>query len=162
MSIKQKKMLVIVFLLTLFALIVFLILGIIHFIGKALNNEDEKREENKVINQNTVAEVNEIKKEKVIDDWRLVLVNFDNPLPENFEVALTDIDKYRKFDSRAISYLNQMIEAMKSDGITAIWVQSGYRSIDSQTKVFNEQVEKFIGERKVKRRSRKANSSNYK
>lgn len=153
MSIKQKKMLVIVFLLTLLALIIFLILGAIHLIGKALNKEESKKQENNIANQNTVSQVSEPKKEKVIDDWRLVLVNYDNPLPENFEVSLTDIDQYRQFDSRAIGYLNKMIEDMKKDGITAIWVQSGYRSIDSQTKVFNEQVEKFKNERKVKGRS---------
>lgn len=160
MSIKQKKMLVIIFLLTILAVVIFLILGAIHLIGKAFSKED-KRQENNVTNQNTISQTSEPKKEKVIDDWRLVLVNYNNPLPEDFEVALTDIDQYRKFDSRAISYLNQMIQDMKSDGITAIWVQSGYRSIDSQTKVFNEQVEKFIEERKVKARSRKANNSNY-
>lgn len=160
MSIKQKKMLVIIFLLTVLAVIIFLILGLVHFIGKAFNKGD-KIQENNIVNQNTVSQTSEPKKEKVIDDWRLVLVNYDNPLPEDFEVALTDIDQYRKFDSRAISYLNQMIEAMKKDGITAIWVQSGYRSIDSQTKVFNDQVEKFIEERKVKARSRKVNTSNY-
>lgn len=161
MSTKQKKIVVIVFLLILLALIIFLVLGAIHLIGKAFNKED-KIQENNMIDQNTVSQTSESKKEKVIDDWRLVLVNYDNPLPEDFEVALTDIDEYRKFDSRAISYLNQMIQDMKKDGVTAIWVQSGYRSIDSQTKVFNEQVEKFRNERKVKRRIREINSSNYK
>ena len=40
-----------------------------------------------------------------IDDWRLVLVNSENTLPENFEVELANYDSTRQFDSRAIGEL---------------------------------------------------------
>ena len=50
--------------------------------------------------------------QKEITDWKLVLVNFENALPSNFEIDLANIDKTRKFDSRAIDALNEM---MRSD-----------------------------------------------
>lgn len=48
---------------------------------------------------------------KEITDWKLVLVNFENALPEDFEIDLANIDKTRKFDSRAIGALNEMMRS---------------------------------------------------
>ena len=33
--------------------------------------------------------------EKIIDDWRLILANKDNTLPDDFNVELSNIDKIR-------------------------------------------------------------------
>ncbi len=83
---------------------------------------------------------------KQIDDWRLVLVNYDNVLPTDFEVELASIDKSRKFDARAIGELNQMVKDMKKQRISNIWPQSTYRSIAKQEELFNESVEKYINQ----------------
>jgi len=39
---------------------------------------------------------------KIIDDWRLILVNSDNPIPDDYSFDLSSLDEFRKFDSRAI------------------------------------------------------------
>ena len=39
---------------------------------------------------------------KEINDWRLVLVNKENPLPEDFTIELENIDSTKQFDKRAI------------------------------------------------------------
>lgn len=84
--------------------------------------------------------------EKEIDDWRLVLVNFENKLPDDFKVELSNIDKTRQFDSRAIDYLNQMMQALKDDGIKSVWVQSAYRSPEYQSELYNEKVEEVMSQ----------------
>ena len=64
----------------------------------------EKKESIVIVMNNT--EENRVK----LDDWRITLVNKDNLLPENYQITLADIDDERKFDSRAINYLNDMLE----------------------------------------------------
>lgn len=87
---------------------------------------------------------------KEINDWRLVLVNYENILPENFSVRLSNIDETRKFDSRAIKPLNNMITDMKKDGIKNVWVQSSYRSVEKQKEIFNNKVNSYIKQGKTK------------
>lgn len=94
-----------------------------------------------VLNENE--EVN-IKYEKQITDWRLVLVNYEHELPENFEVELANIDTSRQFDSRAIEYLKQMQIDMKKDGVTGAWIQSAFRSVDYQNELYNQKVKEFM------------------
>ena len=86
-------------------------------------------------------------------DWKLTLANEDNPLEENFEPPLSNIDEYRQFDSRAISYLTQMMQKMREDKIENIWVQSAYRSIQSQKEVFDKKVNTYIQEGKTKKQA---------
>lgn len=88
--------------------------------------------------------------EKEINDWKLILVNYENALPEDYKIELSNIDETRKFDSRAIDELNQMMKAMKNDGIKNIWVQSSYRSIEYQQGLFNEEVNTYIAQGKTK------------
>jgi len=47
---------------------------------------------------------------KIIDDWRLILVNSDNPIPDDYSFDLSSLDEFRKFDSRAIDDLKKLIE----------------------------------------------------
>ena len=77
-------------------------------------------------------------------DWNLILVNSDNKMPDNYEIDLESIDQYRKFDSRAILYLNRMINDMKKSGINGIWVQSAYRSVGEQEIVYNSKIKSYI------------------
>lgn len=87
---------------------------------------------------------------KKIDDWELTLVNHNNVLPDDFEIELANIDSTRQFDARAIDELNQMLKAMKEDGIHNVWVQSAYRSIAYQEGLFNEQINKYMQQGKTR------------
>lgn len=40
-----------------------------------------------------------------LDDWRLILVNSENPLPENFSIELTKVNGSKEFDARAAGEL---------------------------------------------------------
>ena len=87
---------------------------------------------------------------KKIDDWELTLVNHNNVLPDDFEIELANIDSTRQFDARAIDELNQLLKAMKEDGIHNVWVQSAYRSIAYQEGLFNEQINKYMQQGKTR------------
>lgn len=98
------------------------------------NNADTAQSENKTIDQqDTIIELG----------WNLTLVNYENKMPDDYEVQLENIDQSRKFDSRAIGYLNNMIKDMKADGATNIWPQSTYRSIELQEELYNNKVQYF-------------------
>ena len=115
-----------------------------------LLNEEKKEIVGETFATNTVV-LNENKNtEKEINDWRLVLVNFENELPDDFKVELSNIDKTRQFDSRAIDYLNQMMKALKDDGIKSVWVQSAYRSPEYQNELYNEKIEEVMSQNVTK------------
>lgn len=110
-------------------------------------SENTDKNQKDIINEDissiVVLDEDEKQKEK-IDDWRLVLVNYENTLPEDFVVNLSNIDKTRQFDSRAIEFLNEMLKALKKDGIKSVWVQSAYRSPEYQRELYNEKVEEVM------------------
>ena len=94
--------------------------------------------------QEPAENVQEKKPEKEITDWRLTLANYENLLPENFTVKVENIDKTRQFDARAIDELNDMMNQMKKDGITNIWIQSAYRSVARQKELYDASVKKYL------------------
>lgn len=143
-------------LLTIILILLFIIILIVINSNKK-NNRTEDLKQNAIevstnVNDNTN---NEIKEKKEITDWRLILVNIDNALPEDYNIELADIDQYRQFDARAIEELKKMVEAERKSGASGMWVQSGYRSIEMQTKVFNEQVQEYINQGKTKEEAEK-------
>ena len=85
-----------------------------------------------------------------INDWRLILVNYENPLPDDFVVELANFDYSRQFDSRAINELITMIKTMKAEGAKNIWVQSAYRSPEYQENLYSNKVNEFISMGKTK------------
>lgn len=112
-------------------------------------NENLKEFDNKTANNIMINTFDEIISEKTkIDDWRLILVNFENDIPEDFTLDLASIDKYIAVDSRIISELMQMIKAMKNAGVAKIWVQSAYRSIDRQKELYDSRVNEYLAQGK--------------
>lgn len=87
---------------------------------------------------------------KEITDWRLTLVNGENILPEDFDVELENIDDTRQFDARAIDELNEMMNHMREAGITNVWVQSSYRSVERQKELYEESVKKYMKQGKTR------------
>lgn len=127
--------------------LIILILTVILIICIIRYSKLEEQKSKEIIASTT--SINETKKEekqpeKIIDDWRLTLANSEHILPEDFSIELASIDETRKFDKRAIGELNQMIKAMQKEKITKIWVQSAYRSVERQTELYNDSVEKYI------------------
>lgn len=71
-------------------------------------------------------------------DWKLILVNSENPLPDDFSVELSKYgDKY--VDSRILDAVTQLMKAAKQDGMT-LWIASGYRSVTTQENVLSKAI----------------------
>jgi len=136
----------IVFIVAILIIVISLIIRKIKTIETA--SKEEKIENQKI--QESIIKKEEKKEIKKVEDWRIRLANSDNILPEDFEIELAQIDKSRQFDARAIKYLNNMMNDMRKDGITNIWVQSAYRSIKKQSKLYNDSIEKYILQGKKK------------
>lgn len=145
-------------------IIIFLL--IIIFIGKITKKEetvvtssDENNTQVTVANettenQNQPEEPKEDNKKEILD-WKLRLANYDNILPEDFEVELADIDETKQFDARAIKYLNKMMNDIRMDGISNIWVQSAYRSIERQKELYDNSVQKYLKQGKTQEEAEK-------
>lgn len=127
------------------SIIFILIVILVILIFVKTGNSTEKEAIIKISEENRSEIVNEpvkLRAKKELD-WKLTLVNSETKLPEDYRITLKSIDEYREFDSRAISYLNDMIKAMKSQGIQNIWVQSAYRSVEEQRKIYNNKVAEY-------------------
>lgn len=74
-----------------------------------------------------------------LDDWRLVLVNSEVPLPEDFEVAPR---LYGGVEINSLIYepLVRMLGAANSEGMV-LWVASGYRSVEEQEAILEQAIQ---------------------
>ena len=84
-----------------------------------------------------------------ITEWNLRLANYENLLPEDFEVELEEIADEKYFDARAVKYLKKMINDMGHEGIRNIWVQSAYRSVERQKELYNNSIQKYLKQGKT-------------
>lgn len=112
------------------------------------NNISENIVSSNELNNNLTNTANSSEKNNdILDDWRIRLANANNILPDDFSVELADIDEIRQFDKRAIKELNSMVNDMRKDGISNIWVQSAYRSVARQKELYNDSISKYLKER---------------
>lgn len=78
-----------------------------------------------------------------VDDWQLVLVNKQHPVPEDYSFTLGTITGSMKCDVRIIDELMAMMEAAKSDGIN-LMICSPYRDYNRQTVLFNRKIDYYM------------------
>lgn len=76
-------------------------------------------------------------------DWRLVLINKQHPIPEDYSFNLGAIKGDMKCDERIIPELLDMMRAAKDDGINLI-IMSPYRTDDRQETNFNGRIKRYI------------------
>lgn len=89
------------------------------------------------------------KNEKLLNfsDWNrtcaptLVVVNKDNPIPEDYPISLETYNG-KKINAALKDDLNAMINAAAKYGIK-IFIYSGYRTIEEQTRYFNSQTSMY-------------------
>ena len=73
------------------------------------------------------------------DDWRLILVNKQHPIPADYEFPLGDISSEMHCDRRILPYLQQMFTDAYAEGLH-LYVASPYRSGELQLSNFNNRV----------------------
>lgn len=77
------------------------------------------------------------------DDWRLILVNKQHPVPEDYIVELETIKGNMKCDARIISDLIAMFQAADADGVN-LAVCSPYRDLNRQEWLFERKIKSYM------------------
>ena len=78
-------------------------------------------------------------------DWRLVLINKQHPIPEDYSFKLGTIKDGMKCDERIISDLLAMMQAARKDGIN-LMIRSPYRTDSRQEYNFNARIKRYMGQ----------------
>lgn len=75
-------------------------------------------------------------------EWKLILANPWNKLPEDFTVELAEIGGGHMVDARIVDDLNQMMNDLRRAGLSA-FVCSSYRTNTKQTTLYNNEVNDY-------------------
>jgi len=70
------------------------------------------------------------------DHWKLILVNRDHPIPQDYQMTLHYVEGAFLFDARATDALRSMLQSMRSAGLSP-QIISTHRGYGHQTQVFN-------------------------
>lgn len=80
-------------------------------------------------------------------DWNLVLVNYENAIPEHYQANLVKLSGGEEVDERIYDPLMEMLEAAKEGNWDQLpMVVSGYRTQAKQQKLFDDKVAKYQSE----------------
>lgn len=91
-------------------------------------------------------EAEEAEPEFGADDWRLVLINKQHPIPDDYTFTLGSIKTIKgtmKCDERIIDDLLSMMQAASDDGV-ALAICSPYRDLNYQAVLFNRKIEAYM------------------
>lgn len=78
------------------------------------------------------------------NDWRLLLINKQHPVPEDYTFELGTIKGAMKCDVRIIDDLLEMMQAAKNDGINLV-ICSPYRDMSRQEMLFGRKIKAYMG-----------------
>ena len=76
------------------------------------------------------------------NEWYLILVNKDNPVPEDYQVELTSLRNDQSVDSRIYPDLQAMFDEMRAQGLSPM-ITSSYRSAEDQQKIMDNKIAEY-------------------
>ena len=77
------------------------------------------------------------------DDWRLVLINKQNSIPDDYSFQLGTIKGKMQCDKRILEELLAMLEAAGKDGVN-LTICSPYRDLEYQQMLFNRKIKRYM------------------
>lgn len=86
-----------------------------------------------------------ITKNTAADDWKLVLVNRWNPLPEDYSIRTEELQNGLQVDERCYPELQAMVDACRTAGLSPV-ICSAYRSRAYQEQLFQSQAERWLAQ----------------
>lgn len=114
--------------------IIFLIVGIFANSLVLITNRsihmDNKNDQNKI-------------NDKVLNDELLTLVNFENMIPEDWDVDLVRLDNNQLVDQQIYDDLLAMLQTAKSEGLNLL-VCSSYRTNNKQAQLYLNKVNEYL------------------
>ena len=78
-------------------------------------------------------------------EWYLILVNQDNPIPDDYKVQLLSLSNGEQIDTRIYPDLQAMFDAAREEGLE-LFVRNGYRTFEEQQELYDEKINAFIDE----------------
>ena len=78
------------------------------------------------------------------DEWMLLLVNKQNPIPDDYAPELTDVNGSIKIRSEIALPLSEMFDDAEKDGVS-LMVCSAYRSHEHQRELFDRKIRNYTG-----------------
>ena len=120
-------------------------------LGATASEDQDTIDEAKEIEEESVATAAEpavepevqIKADFDAADWKIMLVNKQHPIPEDYEFPLGTITGTMRCDERIITPLLDMMKAANSEGISLI-ICSPYRDMNRQTMLFDTKIDKYM------------------
>lgn len=79
------------------------------------------------------------------DDWRLILINKQHSIPEDYTFSLGTIAGSLQCDERILDDLRRMLTAAQEDGVSLV-VCSPYRSSERQVYLFQRKIKRYMAE----------------
>ena len=79
------------------------------------------------------------------DDWRLILVNKQNPIPDDYEAVMVPFRGGVTIREEIKGPLDEMFDAAAKEGIT-LQACSGYRSHEHQQALFDRKIRTYTGQ----------------
>ena len=77
------------------------------------------------------------------DDWRLLLVNKQNPLPDDYSIQTVELRNGLQVDERCYPDLQAMMDACREEGLAPV-ICSAYRTREYQENLYQSQIEKQL------------------
>lgn len=87
----------------------------------------------------------ELPEEASTSDWNLILVNRENPLPEDFSVEMETVQELKDVDARIAGPYRDWMDAALEAGYN-IFLASSYRSVEHQEANYNSRIQGYIND----------------
>ncbi|MEI3244577.1 MAG: M15 family metallopeptidase [Lachnospiraceae bacterium] len=88
------------------------------------------------------------------DDWMLILVNKDHPIPDNYKISFTELSNGQKVDTRIYPDLQAMFDAARASGLQ-LFVREGYRTQEEQQQIMDDRIRKYVSEGNTQEEAKK-------
>ncbi len=77
------------------------------------------------------------------DDWKLILVNADHPLPEDYSVTLKELRNDQWVDERIYPELQQMFDDARAEGVYPL-INESFRSSERQQEILDAYIGRYL------------------
>ena len=77
------------------------------------------------------------------EDWKLILVNADHPLPEDYTLTLKELRNDQRVDERIYPELQQMFDDARAEGIYPL-INESYRTSERQQEILDSYVASYM------------------
>lgn len=128
-----------------FFLIIYVGIHMLSYIVNNMTNRDGRSSDSYELLSDEIGVGSSSDKTEYTGDWKLIVVNKNNPIPDNYDIELTTLSNGVQVDSRIYPDLQRMFDDMRNQGIYPV-VGEGYRTHEQQEKMMQDKIDAFRSE----------------